>query len=234
MRSHLLPALKDAFPHTIPIMLGYIFMGMAFGILLQKEAGYGALWALMMSIIIYGGATQFISVGLIAGGVGLWESFVIVSMINARQIFYSISMLEHFKQMGKLRYYMIYSLTDETLALLNLKTPKQGINKSYFEFFISFLNQIYWIVGCVLGALVGSSVDFNPQGLDFMMGAIFIVIFIEQWRKKSMRKSALIGIGVSLICLYIFGAQHFLIPSLIGICLSLMLCRKPMEKALES
>lgn len=176
MPPHILSALKDAFPHTIPIILGYVFMGGAFGILLAKS-GYGALWAAVMAIVIYGGTTQFIAVGLMASGAGLWESFLLVSMINARQIFYGISMLERFKHMGKKSYYMIYSLTDETLALLNLKSPKEGVDKQWFDFFISFLNQSYWIVGCTLGALLGGKLQFEPQGLDFVMSAIFYCNF---------------------------------------------------------
>lgn len=226
--SRILWALKDALPHTIPILLGYVFMGVVFGILLQK-AGYGALWAFVMAIVIYGGTTQFIAVGLMASGAGLWESFVLVSMINARQIFYSISMLERFKQMGKKSYYMIYSLTDETLALLNLKSPKPHIDKHWFDFFIALLNHSYWIIGCTLGAIVGSFADFEPKGLDFVMSAIFVVIFIEQWRNKTMRTPALIGILVSLLCLYIFKAEHFLLPALVGICVVLTLRRKSLE-----
>ncbi|MCX2716151.1 AzlC family ABC transporter permease [Helicobacter sp. MIT 21-1697] len=225
-KTQIFAALKDAFPHTIPIMLGYIFMGAVFGILLQKT-GYGAIWAAIMAVAIYGGTTQFIAVGLIASGAGLWESFVLVSMINARQIFYSISMLERFKHMGKKRYYMIYSLTDETLALLNLKSPKVGVDKEWFDFFIAAFNQSYWIIGCTLGALLGEHLHFNHQGLDFVMSAIFVVIFIEQWHNKTMRTPALIGIAISLICLYIFGAQQFLIPALVGICIILSLWKKP-------
>ena len=183
-------------------------------ILLQK-AGYGALWAFIMAVVIYGGTTQFIAVGLMASGAGLWESFVLISMINARQIFYSISMLDRFKQMGKKSYYMIYSLTDETLALLNLKNPKPHIDKHWFDFFIALLNHSYWIIGCTLGAIIGSLVEFEPKGLDFVMSAIFVVIFIEQWRNKAMRTPALIGIFVSLVCLYIFKAEHFLLPALV-------------------
>ncbi len=228
-RSVVLAALKDAFPHTIPILFGYVFMGMVFGILLQA-AGYNALWALAMAIIIYGGTTQFIAVGLMASGAGLWEVFLIASMVNARQIFYAISMLDRFKSMGKKSYYMIYSLTDETLALLNLKSPKQGIDKQWFDFFISLLNQIYWIIGCVLGALLGSALVFNTQGIDFVMSAIFVVIFIQSWKNPQSRIPALIGVGASIVCLVIFG-KDFLLPALIGITLLLTLLRKPLDVA---
>lgn len=224
MSESAFPALKDAFPHTIPILLGYLFMGIVFGILLQK-AGYGVLWALCMAVFIYGGTTQFIAVGLMAAGAGLWESFLLISMINARQIFYAISMLDRFKQVGRkwcaMRLYMIHALTDETLALLTLKSPKEGINKQWFDFFLSLLNHSYWILGCSLGAIIGLWLDFNPKGLDFVMSAIFVVIFIEQWRNKSMRIPALLGIGISIVCLVFFGGEHFLLPALVCICVIL-------------
>lgn len=220
MSPGILPALKDVFPHTIPIMLGYLFMGITFGILLQKE-GFNALWAMGMAIFIYGGTTQFIAIGLMASGTGLWESFVLISMVNARQIFYAISMLDRFKSMGKKSYYMAHSLTDETFALLNLKTPKEGIDRHWFDFFIALLNHSYWIIGCTLGALAGSYLNFKLQGLEFVMNAIFIVIFIEQWKNKTLRSPALMGIATSLICLLVFGSQDFLLPALIGICILL-------------
>lgn len=225
-------ALFDAFPHTIPILLGYIFMGMVFGILLQKE-GFSALWAFAMALCIYGGTTQFVAVGLMASGADLWGSFILISMINARQIFYTISMLDRFKIMGKKKWYMIHALTDETLALLNLAKPKAGVDKQYFDFFIALLNHIYWIAGCTLGALLGSILEFNNKGLDFVMSAIFVVIFIEQWRTHSMRLPALIGIIVSLICLLLLGAESFLLPSLVGICVVLSIFKKPLSQTLE-
>lgn len=219
------PALRDAFPHTIPIMLGYLFMGITFGILLQKE-GFNVLWAMCMALFIYGGTTQFIALGLMASGAGLWESFVLISMVNARQIFYAISMLDRFKAMGKKSYYMAHALTDETLALLNLKNPKEGIDKHWFDFFIALLNHSYWIIGCTLGALVGAYLDFEPQGLDFVMSAIFIVIFIEQWKSKNLRPPALVGLITSFMCLLLFGMEDFLLPALVGICIILSFVRR--------
>lgn len=221
-------ALKDAFPHTIPILLGYVFKGAVFGILLQS-AGFGAMWAFAMAIIIYGGTVQYVGVGLMASGAGVIETFVVATMINARQIFYAISMLERFNGMGKKAYYMIYSLTDETLALFNLKSPKSGVNRGWFDFFIAFLSQSYWVLGCVGGAILGEYLHFDMQGLDFVMSAIFVVIFLEQWQYKAMRTPALIGIFTSLICLVIFGASHFVLPTLLGICIILSLRRRQLE-----
>lgn len=232
-------ALREAFPHTIPILLGYVFMGMVFGILLQKE-GFGALWAFAMAVCIYGGTTQFVAVGLMASGAGLWESFILASMINARQIFYTISMLARLKPMGKKRWYMLHALTDETFALLNLAKPSENpagrpkVERQDFDFFIALLNHGYWIAGCTLGALLGSALVFNHQGLDFVMSAIFVVIFIEQWRTRSMRAPALIGVAVSLMCLLLCGAEGFLLPSLVGICIALTLFQKPLSAKEEA
>ncbi|PAF47130.1 branched-chain amino acid ABC transporter permease [Helicobacter sp. 12S02634-8] len=212
-KNQVLKALKDAFPHTIPIMLGYLLMGMAFGVLLEKN-GYGYIWAFFMAVFIYAGATQFVAVGLLAVGAGLWSVFVVSLMVNARQVFYGIGMLGKFDKMGKKLPYMIHSLTDETFALLSLKKPSSGVDEGYFMFFIALLNHIYWVIGCVGGALIGARVGFDARGIDFVMTAIFIVIFIDQWKHAPKHTPAMIGIAVSLLCLVVFGSAHFLLPAL--------------------
>ncbi|PAF50334.1 AzlC family ABC transporter permease [Helicobacter sp. 13S00477-4] len=224
-REEIWRAFKDAFPHTIPIMLGYVLMGIAFGILLQK-AGYGFVWAFFMAVFIYAGAMQFVAVGLLAGGVDIWSTFVLSLMVNARQIFYAIGMLGTFNKMGKKLPYMIHSLTDETFALLNLKKPSCGVDCNYFMFFIAFLNHIYWIIGCVLGALIGSSIVFDTRGIDFIMTAVFVVIFIEQWKCNTNHIPAMIGIFCSLICLILFGSENFLLPALCLITLILSFLKR--------
>ncbi|PAF45097.1 AzlC family ABC transporter permease [Helicobacter sp. 11S02596-1] len=221
-------ALKDAFPHTIPIMLGYVLMGMAFGVLLQKN-GYDFIWAFFMAVFIYAGAMQFVAVGLLASGVGIWSVFLLSLMVNARQIFYAIGMLGAFEKMGKKLPYMIHALTDETFALLNLKKPSPGIDKAYFMFFIALLNHIYWVIGCVSGALLGSKIVFDPAGIDFIMTAIFIVIFIEHWKANPSHIPALIGLIVSFICLVVFGAGVFLLPALVLMTLILGLLKNKLE-----
>ncbi len=218
-------AFKDAFPHTLPILAGYVLMGATFGILLQK-AGFGVEWALFMSIFLYAGAMQFMCVGLLASGAGLFDSFVLALMINSRQIFYAISMLGVFGCMGKKRFYLIFSLTDETFALLHSKTPKNGVDSGWFMFFISFLNQIYWVMGCVLGSLLGGFVAFDVSGVEFVMSAIFVVIFIDQWRQNKNHTAAFVGMIVSVVCLLIFGKNMFLLPALFGICIVLFVCKR--------
>lgn len=232
-------ALKEAFPHTLPIFVGYLLMGATFGILLQK-AGFSWVWALGMGVIIYAGAMQFACVVLLANGASLIESFLLSLMINSRQIFYALSALSLFDGVEKKKkYYLIFSLTDETFALLNLKKPrpKRNINsaqyRGYFMFFIALFNQIYWVLGCVFGALLSQNLSsFNAQGMAFVMNAIFIVLFIEQWRVVADKAPALIGIFVSLVCLLIFGKEIFLLPSLVAICglLFYLQSRKPPRK----
>lgn len=236
-----LSALKEAFPHTLPIFVGYILMGATFGILLQK-AGFSWVWALGMGVIIYAGAMQFACVALLANGAGLLESFLLSLMINSRQIFYALSALSLFSSVEKKKkWYLIFSLTDETFALLNLKKPRPNsknlklenhktkskdsktmdckVYSGYFMFFIALFNQIYWVIGCVSGAILSQNLsNFNAQGMAFVMNAIFIVLFIEQWRVIKDKTPALIGVFISLICLVIFGKELFLLPSLVLIC----------------
>lgn len=248
-------AFREAFPHTLPIFVGYILMGATFGILLQK-AGFSWVWALGMGVVIYAGAMQFACVALLANGASLLESFLLALMINSRQIFYALSALSLFRGVEKKKkWYLIFSLTDETFALLNLKKPrpssqsanpntlktsqksqvshKAKIDSGYFMFFIALLNQTYWVIGCVSGALLSQHLtSFNAQGMAFVMNAIFIVLFIEQWRVVRDKSPALIGIFVSLICLWIFGKDIFLLPSLVLICALLFWLEK--DKSLKS
>lgn len=227
-------ALLDAFPHTLPILAGYIAMGATFGILLEKE-GFGAIYAALMGIFIYAGAMQFACVGLLAAGASVLDSFIIALMINSRQIFYALSMLGKLaKTERKKRWYLIFSLTDETFALLNLKTPKKHINNDWFMFWIAALNQLYWVLGCVLGALASSYFTFDARGMEFVMSAIFVVIFIDQWRSSKTHSPAIIGVAVSVICLVVFGKEAFLLPSLVAICAILLyLNANNSKKALE-
>ena len=227
-------ALLDAFPHTLPILAGYIAMGATFGILLEKE-GFGAIYAALMGIFIYAGAMQFACVGLLAAGASVLDSFIIALMINSRQIFYALSMLGKLaKTERKKRWYLIFSLTDETFALLNLKTPKKHINNDWFMFWIAALNQLYWVVGCVLGALASSYFTFDARGMEFVMSAIFVVIFIDQWSSSKTHSPAIIGVAVSVICLVAFGKEAFLLPSLVAICAILLyLNANNSKKALE-
>lgn len=220
--------LKAAFPRTIPIFLGYLFLGMAFGILLTDK-GYHWLWATFMGLVIYAGMGQFVAVNMLAPGVSFFNAFLLQLTLNARHIFYGLSMLEKFKNMGKLKPYMIFAMTDETYSLLCSANPPKGVDKKRFYFLIAILDQSYWLVGCTLGGLVGSLLTFDTTGIDFVMTALFITICVDQWRETKDHLPVVIGFASSVLCLFIFGATHFIIPALIVIAICLLLFRKRIE-----
>ena len=225
-------ALKAAFPLTIPVMAGYLVLGFGFGIYLQSN-GYHFGWALLMSLTIYAGSMQYVAVSLLTGGASLITAALMTLMINARHLFYGISMLDKYKNTGRKKGFLIFQLTDETYALVcSAKTP-EGVDKSWFYFFISMLNQLYWVAGSVLGAALGAAIPFNTSGIDFAMTALFVVIFIEQWLTSRQHLPALIGLAASLACLLIFGPGNFIIPSMIAIMAVLALFRKPLESSGE-
>lgn len=214
--------LKSAFIATIPVMTGYLVLGFGFGIIL-KANGYGTILAFVMSLIIYAGSMQYVAIGLLTGGASLITVALTTLMVNARHLFYGISMLEKYKNTGKRKPYLIFALTDETYSLVcndNLGlSPKE--RKNYY-FFVSLFNQIYWVVGSVLGAVVGSIVKFNSEGIDFALTALFLTVFIEQWLTTKKHAPAIIGVVVSVICLVLFGSKKFLIPAMLV--MSLLLC----------
>ena len=225
-------ALKAAFPLTIPVMAGYLVLGFGFGIYLESN-GYHFGWALLMSLTIYAGSMQYVAVSLLTGGASLITAALMTLMINARHLFYGISMLDKYKNTGRKKGFLIFQLTDETYALVcSAKTP-DGVDKSWFYFFISMLNQLYWVTGSVLGALLGAAIPFNTTGIDFAMTALFVVIFIEQWLTSRQHLPALIGLAASLVCLLTFGPGNFIIPSMIAIMAVLALFRRPLESSGE-
>lgn len=203
-----------AFKQTIPVMFGYLFLGAAYGILLQK-AGFNAIWAFFTSLFIYAGSMQFVLVGFLSGGISFLSAAVTTLSVNGRQIFYGISFLEKFKEMGKVRPYMIFSLTDETYSLLcGVKVPEDCDENRVF-FLMSLLDQCYWITGSVLGALLGGLLAFDTSGIDFAMTALFVVIFTEQWLSAKSHLPALIGLLCGGVSLALLGPSRFLLPALI-------------------
>lgn len=221
-------AFKAAFSRTIPILLGYIFLGIAFGILLTNK-GYHWLWAVFMGLVIYAGMGQFIAVNMLFPGVNFLNAFLLQLTLNARHMFYGLSMLEKFKSMGKRKPYMIFALTDETYSLLCSAKAPEGVDEKNFYFFIALLDHSYWIIGCGLGGLIGSLLTFNTTGIDFIMTALFITIAVDQWRETKNHIPVMCGFACALLCLLIFGAEHFIIPSLLFITVCLLLLRKPIE-----
>lgn len=227
-------AIKAAFPITIPVMMGYLFIGIAFGVLFAAR-GYAVWWAVLMSVCVYAGSMQFVAIQFFTPDVHFLSLIFMTLMVNIRHVFYGLSMLEPFQHMGKKKGYMIFSLTDETYSLLcGAKLPEslQGDgDRERFFFCISLLDQLYWIGGSLLGGIAGSVFTFNTTGIDFAMTALFVVIFVEQWLSQTNHRPALIGLAVSLICLLIFKADQFILPSMIGIVILLMAGRQGIEKS---
>lgn len=214
--------IRKAFVDTVPVMTGYIVLGFGFGIIL-KANGYGILMAFVMSLAIYAGSMQYVAIGLLTGGASLITAALTTLMVNARHLFYGISMLDKYRDTGKIKPYLIFALTDETYSLVcndNLNMDEKE-RKGYF-FFVSLFNHIYWITGSVLGAVTGTLVSFNSEGIDFALTALFLTVFIEQWRTSKKHAPALIGVGVSALCLLIFGSESFLIPAMLVI--AFLLC----------
>ncbi len=222
-------AFKAAFPVTIPVMLGYITVGMAFGLLADKS-GYGILWVLLMGLAIYAGSMQFVIINLIASSTGILSIGLMTLFVNIRHMFYGLSFIDSFKSMGKKRIYMIYSLTDETYSLLCSAKAPHNVDEGKFFLCLSALNQIYWLIGTLLGSLAGSLISFNTSGIDFAMTALFIVIFIEQWQSFRSHLPALIGIVASLASFLIFGPDNVILPSMLAIVLLLILFKGPIEE----
>ena len=223
-------ALQKAFITSIPTLTGYIIMGIAFGLLLS-DIGYNFIWAGLMGLFIYGGTMQFVAVDLLANQVTLLSAALITFLIHSRHIFYSISMIDKYKDYGIYRPYLFFALTDETYALVNLPIDSE-IDKVKYDLYLSILNQIYWITGDIIGALIGSFSLFNTEGVDFTMTALFIVIFLEQLQTKSNIFPAVIGLSVSCLCLVIFGPENFLLPTMVSIVITLLIFRKRIEKNL--
>lgn len=208
--------LKDAWIKDIEIMFGYISMGAIFGILL-KTSGFGVFYATIMSVFIYSGVMQFLAISFFAGGFGLFNIFAITLMLNSRQSFYTLVMIPIFKHLNYQKFFDIFWLTDETFALLQTKTPHKDSRKDLFIFFVGMLNYFYWIVGCILGNLFAGVLKFDSTGLHFIMTAIFVVIFIDQWKSSSNHIPAILGILVSVFWLYFIGGEYFLIVSILSI-----------------
>ncbi|MDR2656039.1 MAG: AzlC family ABC transporter permease [Oscillospiraceae bacterium] len=222
-------AVKSSFAPTIPVMTGYLFMGAAFGILLQSK-GYNFLWSGFMAVVIYAGSAQFVAAELLSKAFNPLNAFLVILMVNARHIFYGFSMLDKYSGMGKIRPYLVFSLTDETFTVLYSAQPPQGLSQKAFYLCVSLMNQIYWVIGCIAGGAAGSALPINPRGIDFVMTALFVAIFADLLREKQNRVPAAVGVFASVLCLFIFGAENFLIPAMLLMALALTVLKKPIER----
>ena len=223
-------ALRAAFLDTVPVMTGYLFLGFGFGILLN-ESGYGVWWSLAMSGFIYAGSMQYVAVSLMTGGARLLLTALTTLMVNARHLFYGISMVDAYKGAGKKKPYLIFALTDETYSLVSQNQVPEGISRHGYCFLVSLFDQIYWVTGSVLGSLVGSLIPLNYEGIDFVLTALFVTIFVEQWLSTQNHLPAIIGVAATTVCLALFGQEIFLIPSMVLIALLLTCMRQTGKEA---
>lgn len=221
--------LAAAFPVTVPVLMGYLAIGMAFGLMLQS-AGYGVVWAFFMSLTIYAGSGQYLGVSLLATGASLPQVAFLTLMINFRHLVYGLSVLEKFRGMGARKLYMMFSLTDETYALLSSARPPEGVEEHDFYFCVALLDHSYWILGSVIGSLAGAALGFDTTGVDFAMTALFLVIAVGQWKAAGSHLPALLGAAATLASLMLVGAEDMLLPSLGIIVLVLTLMRPRLEE----
>lgn len=228
-----LRALKAAFPHTIPILAGFLFLGMTYGIYMSS-LGFSFVYPMGMAMIIFAGSMEFVTANLLVGAFDPLQAFLMTLMINARHLFYGLAMLDKYNIPGVKRLYLIFGMADETFSVNCTAQPPQGVDRGWFMFFVTLLNQSYWVLGATLGGLFGMVLHFNTEGLDFVMTAMFVVIFLENWLKEKDHTSALLGLGLSILCLMVFGPEKFIIPAMVCIMLALTALRSRLEKGGEA
>ena len=217
--------LRTAFLDTVPVMTGYVFLGFGFGILMQ-QSGFGVLWAGAMSLFIYAGSMQYVAVSLLTSGASLLTCALTAFVVNARHLFYGISMVDAYKGAGKKKPYLIFGLTDETYSLVSQLQIPEGVSPRDYCFLVTLFDQIYWVFGTVLGSLAGTLLPINYEGVDFALTALFVTIFVEQWLSTKNHGPAIVGVAATVLCLILFGADVFLIPSMVIIAACLVIMRK--------
>lgn len=225
-------SLKAAFPYTLPIFAGFWFLGMAYG-MYMNVAGFSFWYPMLMSFFIFGGSLEFVAVTMLTSSFAPLQVLIMTLLIQARHLFYGISMLEHFKGLGWKRCYLIFGLCDETFSINYTAKISEGIDRGWFMFFVTLLNHFYWVSGATMGGVLGSVLTFDMEGLDFVMTVMFVVIFMEQWAKERKHYTAFICIGTAFACLVVFGATSFMLPTMGCILFLLLFFRRQIEKVGE-
>ncbi len=228
-KTKLKSAFQAAFPHTIPIFAGFWFLGMTYGIYMNVS-GFGFWYPMLMSLTIFAGSVEFVTVNLLLGAFDPLQALAMTLMINARHLFYGISMLDKYRGHGLKDLYLIFGMCDESFSINYTADIPEGVDRGWFMFFVTLLNHFYWVFGATLGGIFGSLIHFNTEGIEFVMTAMFVVIFLEQWMKEKNHVSAMVGVGISLLCLTAFGADDFIIPAMVGILGVLTLLKRPLDK----
>ena len=222
-------ALKYAFPYTLPICAGFLFLGISYGFF-ASSTGFSFIYPLLMSMFIFAGSMEFVTISLLLASFNPVYSFLLALMVNARHLFYGISMLDTYKDYkGIKKFYLIYGMCDETFSVNCSITPPPEVDREWFMIWVTLLNQIYWVCGATIGAVLGSVIHFDTTGIEFVMTALFFVMFLDQWDSASRHLPALIGVICSLACLLIFGKSNFMIPAMALIILSFFLCRNRLD-----
>lgn len=222
-------ALSAAFPHTIPIFAGFWFLGLAYGIYMNVS-GFSFIYPMIMSLIVFGGSLEFVAVEMLLSPFAPFQVIIMTLLIQARHLFYGLSMLDRFKNTGWKKYYLIFGMCDETFSINYTADIPEDVDRGWFMFFVTLLNHFYWVFGATLGGLAGSLIHFDTEGISFVMTAMFVVIFMEQWQKEKNHTPAYIGLGVSAVCLVCFGPDSFMIPTMALILALLAILRGPLEK----
>ena len=222
-------AFKAAFPHTLPICAGFLFLGASYGLLMTSK-GFSPAYPILMSMFIFAGSMEFVTVNLLLSSFNPLYAFFLTLVVNARHLFYGISMLDKFKGTGIKKLYLIFGMCDESFSINSTVKIPEGIDKGEFMLFVTLLNHLYWFLGSTIGGIFGSYIKFNLDGIEFVVTAMFIVIFLENWLKEKQHISSVIGIIISLICLFLFGSHTFVIPSMVMILIALTCFKKPIDK----
>ena len=223
-----LKAFKAAFPYTIPIFAGFWFIGLTYGIYMNAS-GFSFVYPMLMSFFIFGGSLEFVAVEMLLSPFAPLQVFLMALLIQARHLFYGISMLDKFKGTGWKKFSLIYGMCDESFSINYSAKIPEDVDKGWFMLFVTWLNRFYWVSGATIGGLVGSLLKFDTSGIGFVMTAMFVVIFLDQWLKEKSHASSLIGIGVSVVCLVIFGPDSFMLPTMAAIILILTAARKKLD-----
>ncbi len=227
-KKEIAKAFKAAFPYTVPIFAGFWFLGLTYGIYMNVS-GFSFVYPMIMSLVIFAGSVEFVTVNMLLSPFNPVQAFLMALMINARHLFYGISMLDKFKGTGKLKPYLIFGMCDETFSINYTANIPHDVDEGLFMTFVTLLNQFYWFFGSTLGGICGSLLKFNTNGIEFSMTALFVVIFLEQWLKESNHTASTMGLIISVICLILFGTDGFIIPSMVAILLLLSISRKHLE-----
>ena len=224
-----LRALRAAFPHTVPILTGFLFLGMTYGVYMAS-LGFSWIYPTLMALTIYAGSMEFVTANMLLGAFNPLQAFAMTLMVNARHLFYGLAMLDRFRGLGWKKLYLIFGMCDETFSVTCSVRAPEGVDEGWFMTFVTLLDQLYWVLGAALGGLCGALLTLNTEGLDFVMTAMFVVIFLENWLKEENHTSSLLGLGLPLVCLVLFGAQNFILPSMAAILLALTALRGRLEK----